>query len=225
VNFGRPEETCYIGHIDLTRAITRGLRRSELPLQFTEGFNERVKLEMGFPLSVGMLGEDEYFDFYLSQRKSEEEIFSALDEAFKNIIHIKRIKEVAFNAPSITSFDAILVHFLYGRAESTETEHHIEEILNAILGEEKIVVKRKSKGKIKEKDVREFINELKLLKLDKNSEMILLASVYFTKRGSIKMEELEHIIQRYGVNVKFSYVIRKKTLIVQGNRIISPWEV
>jgi len=63
VNFEWPEDICYLGHVDFTRTVARGLRRTSLPLRFTEGFNSRVKVEMGFPLSVGMLGEDEFFDY------------------------------------------------------------------------------------------------------------------------------------------------------------------
>ncbi len=225
VNFERPEEVCYIGHVDLTRAIARGLRRSGLPLRFTEGFNERVKVEMGFPLSVGMIGEDEYFDFYTEGEADTAQVFEALNKAFENIIRIKRVREVPFNAPSITSMDAILVHFVYGSAEEGESEKHIEDVLSNILKKDSIVVKRKNKGKIKEKDVREFIKELKVLKFEKDGEVVILASILFTKHGSIKIDELEKIIKEHGAEVQFDYVVRKKTLLLKGERMFSPWEV
>ncbi len=225
VNFERPEEVCYIGHVDLTRAISRGLRRSGLPLQFTEGFNERVKVEMGFPLSVGMIGEDEYFDFYIEGQADTAHVLEALNKAFKNIIHIKRVREVPFNAPSITSMDAILVHFVYGTAGKNESEEHLEDVLGSILKKDSIVVKRKSKGKIKEKDVREFIKELKVLKFEKDGEVVVLASILFTKHGSIKIDELEKIINGHGARIEFDYVVRKKTLLINGKRMFSPWEV
>jgi len=225
VNFERPEEICYIGHVDLTRTIARGLRRSGLPLRFTEGFNERVKMEVGFPLSVGMIGEDEYFDFYIEGQADTSQIFEALNRAFKNIIRIKRVREVPFNAPSITSMDAILVHFVYGSAGESENEKRLENVLDKILKKENILVQRKSKGKIKEKGVREFIKELKVLKFEENGGVVILASILFTKHGSIKIDELEKIIKEHGAEIEFNYVVRKKTLLLKGERMFSPWEV
>jgi radical SAM-linked protein len=115
VNFERPEDICYIGHIDLKTAIERGLRRTLLPLKFTEGFNSRVKMETGFPLSVGMVGEDEYFDFYLKEELDIGTIKENLNSAFAGTIIIKDAKVIPDNSPSITSLDAILVHFIYGK--------------------------------------------------------------------------------------------------------------
>jgi radical SAM-linked protein len=224
VNFERPEEICYIGHIDLTRALARGMRRSELPLRFTEGFNQRVKMEMGFPLSVGMIGEDEYFDFYLSEEIPEEIIAEKLKRAFRNILIIKRVKSISYSVPALTSMNAILTHFVYGAVVSNSTESEIERSISDIMKEKEIIIKRKKGNTIKNKDVRPFIKEAKVLNMDKDKSIILLISLYFTQKGSVKIDEIKSLMENRGIFIDFQYTVRKRTMVIYKGRILSPMD-
>lgn len=217
VNFERPEDICYIGYIDLKIVIERSLRRTLLPLKFTEGFNPRVKMEMGFPLSVGMAGEDEYFDFYLNEKKDIDLILNRLDESFREILPVKEIKEIPTEAPSLTSLDAILVNFIYGKLEYDLTEPEIERKISMIMNLSEIIVARNDK----KKDLKPFIENLKLLKKDKlNLEMLF--SVYFTMNGSIRIEEMAKVLKDLWIPVEFEYSIRKKTSVFYKGKLVSP---
>ncbi len=224
VNFEKPEDICYIGHIDFTKVVTRGLRRTLLPLKFTEGFNSRVKVEMGFPLSVGMIGEDEYFDFYLRKDVDMELVQSKLEEAFKDIIKIKRIKPVQDNIPAITSLPAILVHFIYGTLEEVISENVVEEKLMSISEMQEIIVLRKKHNADKKKNIRPFIKEFKLLKMEQKN-IVFLLSAYFSSNGSVKISEIEQILNENGIKVKFDYMIRKKTSVKYKGKLMSPFDI
>jgi radical SAM family uncharacterized protein/radical SAM-linked protein len=54
-------------HLDLTRCIQRGLRRSGLPVCYSRGFSPHPRVSFGPPLSLGIAGESEYFDVLLSR--------------------------------------------------------------------------------------------------------------------------------------------------------------
>ena len=219
VNFERPEDICYIGHIDLKTAIERGLRRTLLPLKYTEGFNKRVKLEMGFPLSVGMVGEDEYFDFFVEDTETFDLIRSKIEEAFYGILVIKGIREVTLEAPSLTSLDAILVHYIYAKLDFDIEEVEIEEKIRRIIHASEIIMQRDEK----KKDVRPFIENLELLKKEKLN-LELLFSIYFTRNGSIRIDEIEKVMKDTGLPVEFEYSVRKRTSVLYKGKIISPFD-
>ena len=44
----------YVSHLDLMRAMTRAIRRANLPLWYTEGFNPHPYMTFALPLSLGM---------------------------------------------------------------------------------------------------------------------------------------------------------------------------
>ena len=59
-----------IGHLDLMRAMQRALRRSDLPLRYSQGFNPHILLSFAAPLSLGMAGKREVMEETWPRRNS-----------------------------------------------------------------------------------------------------------------------------------------------------------
>jgi hypothetical protein len=60
------EQFRYAAHLDRVRAFYRSLRRSDLPVVYTEGFAPKPMLSFGPPLPVGLLSDGEYLDVFTS---------------------------------------------------------------------------------------------------------------------------------------------------------------
>jgi hypothetical protein len=65
VRYSKEEEACLLSHHEVQAALVRWLRRSNLPLVYSEGFNQRVRIETGIPTGVGMVSLQEYVDVLL----------------------------------------------------------------------------------------------------------------------------------------------------------------
>ncbi len=61
--FAKRGRGVYISHLDLVRAIARGLSRAQIKIKYTEGFNPIPYLVFGQPLSLGYAGMREVCDF------------------------------------------------------------------------------------------------------------------------------------------------------------------
>lgn len=57
----------FIGHLDLQRAMQRALRRSGLPVCYSQGFHPHLLLSFAAPLAVGVEGEREIMELPLSK--------------------------------------------------------------------------------------------------------------------------------------------------------------
>jgi radical SAM family uncharacterized protein/radical SAM-linked protein len=68
----------FLGHLDEARAMDRALRRSGLPVAYSEGFNPRAKLSFGPPLPVGAESEAELCALELTRPVAPEEIVRRL---------------------------------------------------------------------------------------------------------------------------------------------------
>ncbi|MDR0991909.1 MAG: TIGR03936 family radical SAM-associated protein [Ruminococcus sp.] len=53
----------YISHLDVMRTIARAFRRTNIPFWYTEGFTPRIYLDFQLPLTLGVAGMNEFFDF------------------------------------------------------------------------------------------------------------------------------------------------------------------
>jgi radical SAM-linked protein len=60
----------YASHLDLVRAFYRALRRSELPVAYSQGFSPRPLVSFGPPLPVGVISTGEYLDFQMAHHYS-----------------------------------------------------------------------------------------------------------------------------------------------------------
>ena len=65
--FRRGQNVRYISHLDLLRTFTRAMRRSGLPVKYSEGFNPHPQMTFALPLSVGVLSECEIVDISLAR--------------------------------------------------------------------------------------------------------------------------------------------------------------
>lgn len=67
VRYAKKGDAKFISHLDFLRAIQRAMRRAELPLKFSEGFNPHPCLSFAHPLGVGVEGERELFEVELTK--------------------------------------------------------------------------------------------------------------------------------------------------------------
>lgn len=151
----------YLSNLDIIRYIERALRRSDLPLYFSSGYNPKPKLDFSPALPLGIPSESEIFDFYLTEKIKIEDVFDALEKGFNKDFIVKRIKEVNLNSPSLSS---LITHF--------EIEFYGEFFKNFDF--KNFVIKKEKDGKINFFELKNFIfleekiEEGKKLILNKN---------------------------------------------------------
>lgn len=63
--FKKKDGLKYIAHLDLQRTVARIIKRSRIPIRYTEGFNPHPKMVFALPLSVGSESECELLDVYM----------------------------------------------------------------------------------------------------------------------------------------------------------------
>ena len=122
----------FISHLDTVRCITRAMKRAQVPIWFTEGFNPHAFLTFAMPLSLGFESYCETVDFRLTEDVDLGELAEKLNNALPVDITVKKIStpkmspadirwaeyEIIFNNPdelllnkayTILSADEILV--------------------------------------------------------------------------------------------------------------------
>ncbi|MDR0197498.1 MAG: TIGR03936 family radical SAM-associated protein [Oscillospiraceae bacterium] len=81
VFFKKIQRAKYISHLDLYRAMGRAVKRAELPVWFTEGFNPHIYMTFALPLALGIEGENEPLDLRLTEEMPFSEITEKLNAA------------------------------------------------------------------------------------------------------------------------------------------------
>ena len=166
-----------IGHLDMVRVWERALRRTEIPVAYTEGFNPRQKLSFGPPLSLGVSSECELLDIYLEQWTNPQTIMAQLNKTLPQGIEIIEAKNVFSGLPSLT---ASIKTAEYTAEYAGNIQNRIEEIMNS----KEITVKRGEK----ELNIRPYILECSAIPAQDSN--LLRISVRCASDGSVKAKEI-----------------------------------
>lgn len=152
----------FISHLDTVRCITRAMKRANVPVWFTEGFNPHAFLTFAMPLSLGFESLCETVDFRLMEETDLENLAKRINDALPYDITVKEIYvpttlpndirwaeyKIIFNNPdkillntaeNILSSDEILVEkkSKQGRKKITKEVNIKEHIKSFELNEEK----------------------------------------------------------------------------------------
>ena len=92
--FSKTEAMRFTGHLDLHRTLERTMRRANLPLTYSEGFNPRPKITLASALPLGFTSEAEVVDFWLKEDLPIKEISMALVKAAPPGIVFHQFEEV-----------------------------------------------------------------------------------------------------------------------------------
>lgn len=67
IRWGRKGLSRFMSHRDNLRVFERAIRRSEMPIAYTQGFHPHMKMSFSPPLSIGYTSESEYLDLILDR--------------------------------------------------------------------------------------------------------------------------------------------------------------
>lgn len=79
VRFTKQGPARYISHLDFARAVERAIRRAGLPVEFTKGFNPRMKISFVDAVPLGMESQAEWAQVHLSKQVTLRDFLSALN--------------------------------------------------------------------------------------------------------------------------------------------------
>ena len=138
----------YISHLDLMKAVQKILKRTGLPLKYSEGFNPHMVLNIANPLPLGIVGKQEFLDFEL---KTDSLCFGEVKEKLR-LASPAGIVPVEIYTENLKKFND--THNAdYEITVRTEDGEKIREF----LAKETIPFEKFSKGKTKTVDLKELI--------------------------------------------------------------------
>lgn len=167
VKFAKTEPMRFTSHLDLYRAWERLLRRANVQLVFSQGYNPRPKLQLAAPLPLGITSRSEIIDFWLSEGPDDLEILaSALIQVQPPGIDIITVKSVDPSAPPLQKNVTAAQYETTLLEQSLELDQRIESLLIS----EAIIRQRRGKSY----DLRPLIQELSIDSDDPNLIQMLL---------------------------------------------------
>ena len=199
MQFRKTREGRFMSHLDLMHTWERVIRRSQLPLAFSQGFNPHPKINFASALAVGTTSDGEYMDMELTADLPLEQVKQELDRAMPPAFEVTAMKVVTGKVPSLMS---IIERGRYQlRLEFVEevTQQQLEDAIEKFWKREEIIIyryKKNSKDK-KAVNIRPGVYEMKLTADGRYAVLDIL--VQSGNEGNIRPEEVAYGLMSAGM--------------------------
>jgi len=159
IRWGKTARYQYMSHLDNLRLIERTIRKAQIPVAYSQGFNPTMKLSFGPPLPLGFTSEAEYVDITLECNITPDMVDS-LKKVLPEGITIYDFRMVSGKKISLTAaLNRVVFRVPVNEwADPAELKDNIEKLLKA----KTLVYTRTTKKGDKEVDIRPGIYELKI---------------------------------------------------------------
>ena len=186
--FEKGERIRHIGHLDIQRSVQRGLRRSGLPVAYSNGFNPHILVTFASALSTGACGRREIMDVTMAEPVSEEEFLEKMNRAMPTEMQLSEARAVDQKHPALMASLRAAGYDLLIR--DPEIAGKLIAAIPSMMGKETIPAMRKTKTALKECDIKPLIYELS------GRDQHLYATLVLTEREACKPGMLIEALQR-----------------------------
>lgn len=185
ITFGKFGPLRYTGNLDVAKIWERVLRRADLPILYTRGFNTRPRIQLATALPLGITSECEILDVALREKM---ESFDGLPEHIMAVapdgLKVFSVEEVPNSGPALQA--------LVRRARYRVTfvdgieRQRLQQAIDDVLTRERIIkVKVRKNGRKSSSDLRPLIYDL-----ETDEDGNLIAHLGAGERGNLQPADL-----------------------------------
>lgn len=149
LKFTKTGNVRFIGHLDLMSLFNMAIKRADIPIAYSEGFNPHQLLSFALPLSLGYHSNGEYLDLALSEPRDCKEIADSLNAAMPDGINITKAARMATDVKSSAS---IISSCSYSIVFPSELKIPMS-AANDFIAQKEIIVSKKTKKNLADVDI------------------------------------------------------------------------
>jgi len=156
IKFAKESPMRFLSHLDLMRVWQRAVRRAELPVAYSAGFNRHPKISFASALAVGVTSAGEYLDIQFT-KLLDEAAFVRLAETLPQGLKLLDWRQIPEGTPALMSLVCAAQWELPLQADECR---HLQQAVSELLSASSLPVEREGKKGIKTVDIRPLIYSL-----------------------------------------------------------------
>ena len=174
LKFSKTGKIKYTGHLDLLKMFQRAIKRANLPISYSQGFNPHQIMSFAIPLPLGMESEAEYIDMQFDENIEPNFIKDTLNKNMPigmEILNVVKLKEGQKSAPSIVAIGEYEILL-----DNNINKNKIDNFLNQQEINVERVSKKRGKEILKTVNIKEDIFNIELIENNKIKVIISTGS-------------------------------------------------
>ncbi len=153
----------FIGHLDMMRYFQKAIRRSGIPVCYSEGFSPHMIMSFASPLGVGLTSDGEYLDIEIKEAVSSSLAVKRLNETGAEGVEVLSFRKIPEGKASNAMALVAAADYRVGFREGCLPEEGWQESFQAFLQKPSIIIRKETKKSSRELDIRPLIYEARCL--------------------------------------------------------------
>lgn len=221
------EKVKYISHLDFMRAVQRALRRAEIPVAYSKGFNPHPRLSFASALAVGTTSEGEYLDIVLEREMDPQILCYRMNEKLPEGIRFLKCVVVDEKAPSLMSLIKRGEYIIKISAPPFE-QKDLSSLIKDFLEQREILMVKKTKKGNRQIDIRSMIHNMDLVNQDQDW-IIIKAMLSTGSKANLRPDQLAEALLdfakiSYGAELSLE-IHRLDLYLFQDGKWVTPVEM
>lgn len=224
VKFKKGKDIKFISHLDLMRAFQRAVRRADIPIIYSKGFNPHAEISFATPLPVGTWSVGEYLEMGLECEVNCSEIMERLNEKLPEEMRVFSVREIDKETPPLMSVvDAASYEITVSGVSQTQNDG----VLNDFMDLPEIGVVKTGKRGPRNVDIKPMIRSIRLK--DKTEDILVLRlDADCGSRSNLNPELLYEALKKYADgfgSCALRDIGKLETYTKKNNTILTPLEL
>lgn len=140
--FEKKDRAVFISHLDLFRTMQRAMKRSGIPVWYSQGFNPRIYLNFPLALSLGVESCAEIMDFEVTEMLPYEEMLDELNRVLP-----EGLRFISMAAPVCKNRDIAFAQYEFELSAEGFSGEELAKVFDRFISLDKIEVEKHSKKK------------------------------------------------------------------------------
>lgn len=185
----------WFSHLDLQNTMQRALRRAQLPVAYSQGFNPHVLTSFATALSVGCQSRGEVMEVEMAGEISPEEFAEKLNACLPDGLKVRRCAPVPDSAP------ALMAKVAEAGYDITAPNADLTQAVEAFLKAEEVMVEKRSKTKTRLVNIRPMVHEITCAFDGKDSRLSMVL-----EQNNANALKVELVMQALAPEQEFRFV-------------------
>lgn len=215
----------FLGHLDMVRLMERSFRRAKLPLEYSQGFNPRPKVNFAAPLPVGVTSDGEVLEVNLVETIDIAEFFKNQAKFFPEGIELiegRFIDKANQSSKKLMGSVSSCQYLISILSNDKPSMSDVTTWMGAFTAQTEIIIERRNKKKkIVQKDILPAIRNCAVVSVDPEGHMVLSAHLDAGSESNLKAEDLMKALNAFeGVSIDLDTLRLHRQKIFSGKNDI-----
>lgn len=198
----------FLSHLEVMRVLERAIRRAELPMAYSQGFNPRPRIVYGTASSVGLASETELVDLVLAEDIPILEVTKRLNAVLPSGIDLKSAILLPDRAKPAMAITQASEYRITGQGDAVKVMNGLE----TMVGKTGFIVARQKETRTKNIEVGSMLIEFFVKEME-CGRMELILRLKDSPAGNLRPAEVLKALNAYfDAGLEVDEIIKTKVL-------------